>query len=394
VIPERIRVLVFHENATATGLGRVAVGFASAARQAELSLPAVDVTFVTYRRKDRQTAFAATAVAAGIPVIEIPERGRWDLKIVPKLRRIVREFAPDILETHNVKSHFLVRATGLHREYPWIAWNHGYTSKDHFDRAYNQIDRWSLRGAYRLMTVCGPFATAIQHLGIPREKITVLHNFVDAYVRPTNDEVVRVRREMGVGDELVIVTVGRMSIEKGHANLLSAIALLKDRRELPKHRFVLVGDGPEEGNLRRQAAQLGIEDRLVWAGFQENVAPFYAMATIYALPSISEGSPNVILEAAEAGLPITATRAGGVPEILENDVTGLLVPKEYPPAFADAIQKLLLSEDLRARLASAARRQLETAHTIEAYRRDLTQFYLDTLRMRQGQSCVAAKLRA
>jgi glycosyltransferase involved in cell wall biosynthesis len=177
-----------------------------------------------------------------------------------------------------------------------------------------------------------------------------------------------------------------MSVEKGHANLLSAIALLKDRRELPKHRFVLVGDGPEEENLRRQAAQLGIEDRLVWAGFQKDVAPYYAMAAIYALPSMSEGSPNVILEAMAAGLPIAATRAGGVPEILENDVTGLLVPKEDPRTLADAIQKLLLSEDLRARLASAARRRVETAHTLEAYRRDLTQFYVETLKMRNGRS--------
>jgi glycosyltransferase involved in cell wall biosynthesis len=174
-------------------------------------------------------------------------------------------------------------------------------------------------------------------------------------------------------------------VEKGHANLLKAIALLKDKAELPKHRFVLVGDGPEEGSLRRQAADLGIADRLVWVGFQKNVAPYYAMANIYALPSLSEGSPNVILEAMVAALSVAATRAGGVPEILEDHVTGLLVPKEDPPALADAIQKLLLSEDLRTRLASAARRQAETAHTLAAYRRDLTQFYVETLGMRKGQ---------
>lgn len=387
MIPERIRVLVFHENATATGLGRVALGFAKAARQPEPGLPIVDVTFATYRRNDRQTGFAAAAIAAGIPVIEIPERGRWDLNVVSRLRRAVREFKPDLLETHNIKSHFLVRATGLHREFPWIAWNHGYTSKDRLDRAYKQVDRWSLHGAYRLMTVCGPFADAMQELGIPPNKVTVLHNFVDACVRPTNHEVLRVRQELGLADdELVLVTIGRMSLEKGHANLLSAIALLKGRPGLPTHRFVLVGDGPDEANLRRQAAQLGIEDRIVWAGFQKNVAPYYAMATIYALPSRSEGSPNVILEAMAAGLPIAATRAGGVPEILENDATGLIVPKEDPRALADAIQKLLLSEDLRVRLASAAQRQAETAHTLVAYRRDLTQFYVETLKMRQGQT--------
>ncbi len=383
--PERIRVLVFHENATATGLGRVALGFAIAARQPDPGLPIVDVTFVTYRRNNQQTGFAAAALAAGIPVIEIPERGRWDLKVVPHIKRMVRDLKPDLLETHNIKSHFLVRATGLQREFPWVAWNHGYTSKDRLDRAYNQIDRWSLHGASRLMTVCGPFATAMQELGIPREKITVLHNFVEAHVRPADDEVLRARQQLGLGDELIVITIGRMSLEKGHTNLLNAIALLKDTPEFPRHRFVLVGDGPEEANLRRLAAHLGIEDRLVWAGFQKDVAPYYAMATMYALPSRSEGSPNVILEAMAAGLPIASTRAGGVPEILEDDVTGLLVPTEEPRALANAIQELLLSEELRARLAAAARRQVENAHTLAAYRRALTQFYVETLRMRDGQ---------
>jgi len=384
VTPERIRALVFHENATATGVGGVALGFAVAARQPEPDLPIVDVTFATYRRNDQQTGFAASALAAGIPVIEIPESGRWDLKAVSHVKRIVRDFKPDILETHNIKSHLLVRATGLYREFPWIAWNHGYTAKNRLDRAYNRLDRWSLPGAYRLITVCGPFAAAIERLGIPRNKITVLHNWVNAHVRPADDEVFRVRQQLGLADQLVVLTVGRMSVEKGHANLLNAIALLKSRSELPKHRFVLVGDGPEEANLRRQAAQLGIEDRLVWAGFQKNIAPYYALATIYGLPSISEGSPNVILEAMAAGLPIAATRAGGVPEILENDVTGLVVPTQNPQALSDAIQQLLLSPELRARLASAARRQVDTAHTLQAYRRKLTEFYVETLRMRNG----------
>jgi glycosyltransferase involved in cell wall biosynthesis len=385
VIPERIRLLVFNENATATGMGRVALGFADAARHQEPDLPAVDVTFVMYRRNKQQTAFAASALAAGIPVIEIPERGRWDLKVLPEIRRIVREFKPDILETHNIKSHFLVRANRLQREFPWVAWNHGYTNKDRLDRAYNQMDRWSLHGAFRLMTMCQPFAAAMQQLGVPKEKITILHNFADTYVRPSAEEIARARQQVGVGEELVILSVGRMSLEKGHANLLNAIAAMKPTPDLPKHRFVLVGDGPEEDSLRRQAATLGIEGRISWAGFQKNVAPYYAIATIYALPSISEGSPNVILEAMSVGLPIAATRAGGVPEILEHEKTGLLVPTQDPQALAEALRKLLLSGHLRARLGSAAQQQVESAHTLHAYKRALTKFYIETLQMRAGK---------
>ncbi len=385
MIPERIRVLAFHENATALGLGRVALGFADQARHAEPDLPAIDVTFVTYRRNNHQTGLAAAALAAGIPVIEIPERGRWDLSVLREVRRIVREFKPDILETHNMKSHFLVRANGLHRQFPWVAWNHGYTSRSNLDRAYKQFDRWSLHGAFRLITVCRPFAAAMQKLGIPRDKITVLHNFVDPYRRPSPEDVLHLKQQLGLSDELVIVTIGRMSLEKGHTDLLTAIALMKDLPGLPRHRFVLIGDGPEEENLRRQAASLGIEDRILWTGFQKNVEPYYAMATIFALPSHSEGSPNVILEAMSAGLPIASTRAGGVPEILEDDVTGLMVPVGDPQALAEAVRRLLLSEDLRARLAAAAQHQVETAHTLQAYKRQLTGFYVETLEMRKGR---------
>ena len=386
VNPNRIRVLSFIESVTVTGPSRVLIDFAEQARHPEPGLPAVDVTLATYQRGGGDSNLAKAARAAGVPVIDIPERNRWDASVIAGVRRIVSEVKPDILESRNVKSHFLIRLTGLHRQVPWVAWNHGYTSKDRLDRAYTQLDRWSLHGAFRVMTVCQSFAAAIEKLGIARDRITVLHNFAKPYAPPDAEQVTRLKQQLGLGDELIVLTVGRMSREKGHTDLLSAIASLKDMPGLPRHRFVLVGDGPEEANLRSQAASLGIDDRIVWTGFQGKVAPYYAIANIFALPSHSEGSPNVVLEAMSAGLPMAATRAGGVPEILDDDVTGLLVPIRNPQALAEALRKLLLSEDLRTRLASAARRQVESAHTLQAYRRDLTEFYLETLRMREGKT--------
>lgn len=389
--PERIRVLSFNESATALGMGRVALGFALQARNPEPGLPAVEVTLVTYRRGNSPSGLAVAAAAAGVPLIEIPEKKRWDLKVLRDIRAIVTEFKPDILETHNVKSHFLVRANGLHRQFLWVAWNHGYTSRDYLDRAYTQLDRWSLPGAFRVMTVCQPLAGRMQRFGVSRNKIAVLHNYATPYPAPDPAEVARLKQQLGLSDELVVLSIARMSREKGHRDLLTAIALLKNVPGLPPYRFVLVGDGPEEERLRQQAQSLGIEDRIIMPGFQTDVAPYYAIGNIFALPSHSEGSPNVVLEAMFAGLPIASTDAGGVPEILENEVTGLVVPRMNPQALADAIQRLLLSQDLRVRLASVARRQVETAHTIRDYRRDLTQFYLETLRLRNGQSSLREK---
>jgi glycosyltransferase involved in cell wall biosynthesis len=379
VIPERIRVLTLIESATVTGPSRVLLEFAKEAEHAEPDLPAVDVTLLTFRRGSEESALAKAAESAGVPVIVIPERKRWDLDVIPKLRRAVTEFHPDILESRNVKSHFLIRATGMHKRFPWIAWNHGYTSKDRVDRAYNQLDRWSLHGAFRLMTVCAPFAAALQKQGIRKDKISILHNFAKPYEAPSPEEVLALKRDLKLGDEKVILTVGRMSSEKGHANLLDAVAMLRNALDLPGYRLLLVGDGPEQENLRRQAANLGLSEKLIMTGFQKNVAPYYAIATIFVLPSLSEGSPNVVLEAMTAGLPIAATRVGGVPEILENETTGLLVPPANPEAMASVIRSLLVRKELRDRLGTEARRKAESAYMFRDYKRALTRFYVDTL---------------
>jgi glycosyltransferase involved in cell wall biosynthesis len=383
VIPERIRVLTLIESNTVTGPSRVLLDFASQEGSAEPGLPAVDVTVLTFRRGAGESALAAAAERAGVPVIVIPERKRWDWRVIPQMRRAVSEFRPDILESRNVKSHLFIRATGLHKQFPWVAWNHGYTSKGRLDRAYNHIDRWSLGGAFRVMTVCQPFAAAIRRLGVPKEKISILHNFVKPYVAPSTEEVQRLRESLKLHDERVLLTVGRMSLEKGHTYLVDALGLLQRSPELPKTRLLLVGDGPEQENLRRQAERLDVADNITMTGFERNVAPYYALADIFVLPSLSEGSPNVVLEAMSAGLPIAATTVGGVPEILENDKTGLLMPPASPDAMAAALRTLLMDEDLRHRLGSEARREVESSYTYQNYKRSLTKFYVETLEMSQ-----------
>jgi glycosyltransferase involved in cell wall biosynthesis len=312
-------------------------------------------------------------------VTTISERHRWDTQAIPQLRRIIAEYRPDILESRNIKSHFLVRALGLHRHYPWVAWNHGYTERDWLDRVYSQLDRWSLQAAFRVVTVCRPFAETLERRGIDRRKITILHNFVKPFVPALTEDVERLRRSLGVQNQAVILAVGRLSSEKGHAILLQAAARLEKMNEAPDFRVVVVGDGPEKENLLRLMARLGIGQRIVMEGFQPDVRLYYCLSTLLALPSYSEGSPNVLLEAMAAGLPIAATDAGGVPEILEDGVTGLLVQPGDPQAMAEAILRILQDNDLALKLGAAARSRVEATYTPQAYRRSLTKLYLATL---------------
>jgi glycosyltransferase involved in cell wall biosynthesis len=375
-----IRVLTLIENATVTGPARNVIDYGAMMAHGEGDLPAVEVTIVTYQRGPEPSALAVAAKAAGLSVATVAERRRWDTSVLSQLRQTIAAVNPDILETRNVKSHFMVRLLKLQRQYPWVAWNHGYTETSRLDRMYTRLDRWSLTGAYRVVTVCQPFADKIVSFGVPRERITILHNAVKPFVAPSAEEVQRVRRELGISEEAVILLVGRLSHEKGHADLIRVAAALAAMPGAPRFRVVIVGDGPERENLIKLATQLGVTDRVTLAGFQRNTAPYYGMATVVAVPSHSEGSPNVVLEAMAAALPIVANRVGGVPEILEEGVTGLMVEPRNPGAMTKALLRLLSDADLRSRLGAAAKAQAASAHTPEAYRRALVGFYQETLR--------------
>ena len=230
-----------------------------------------------------------------------------------------------------------------------------------------------------MVTVCVPFAQALEDRGVDRRKITILHNFVQPFVSAPPVEVEHLQRSLDLHNKAVILTIGRLSSEKGHANLIQAAAQMDKVNDIPDFRVVVVGDGPERENLDRLIAHLGIGQRIVMAGFHNDVKPYYSLSTLFALPSHSEGSPNVILEAMAAGLPIAATAAGGVPEILENGVTGLIVPLGDGQAMAEAIVRILRDKDLALRLGAAARTCAELKYTPQAYRRSLTELYLATL---------------
>ena len=373
--PSPIRVLTLIENASVTGPARNVIEFG------KVAMPDVEVTIVTYQRGPEESALASAAREAGLPIALVAERRRWDTRVLQQLRQTIAAINPDILETRNVKSHFLVRLLGLQKKYPWVAWNHGYTETSSLDRMYTLLDRWSLGGAYRVVTVCQPFADRIAEFGVTRDHIRILHNSVKPFVTPMPDEVTAVRQQLGIRDEeAVILSVGRLSHEKGHADLIRTAAALVAMPGTQDFRVVIVGDGPERQSLANLAARLGVEKQVVFAGFQRDTRPYYGMATIVAVPSHSEGSPNVVLEAMAAGLPIAANRVGGIPEILEECVTGLLVEPRNPDAMAKALFRLLSDDELRGRLGAAAKAQATSAHTPEAYRQALVDFYRETLR--------------
>jgi glycosyltransferase involved in cell wall biosynthesis len=243
---------------------------------------------------------------------------------------------------------------------------------------YNQLDRWSLRSARRVITVCEPFRQQLVHIGVAREKIQVVHNSVAFPLRkPDAQSLLDLRSKYGLGkDDRVFLTVGRLSREKGHADLLHALHRL--RTEVPQLRWklLLAGSGPELPRLQSKAETLGLSNRLVFAGYQADVLPLYFLADFFVLPSHSEGSPHVLLEAMSAGVPILATAVGGVPELINSSMASLVRPRD-PAALASALLSLLDAPQLMRERTVAARRKAELDFSHEAYWKQMLGIYRD-----------------
>ena len=155
----------------------------------------------------------------------------------------------------------------------------------------------------------------------------------------------------------LILNVGRMVWDKAQEVLLEAFALLGD--EFPEWRLAVVGDGRLENELHKRAAGLGIYDRIDWHGIVPDPYVFYRNATIFALPSRVEGTPNALLEAMSCGLPvIVSDGAPGPLELVQDGKTGLVVPVNDAPALAAALSRLAKDNGLRNRLGAAARERV------------------------------------
>lgn len=370
--PERrVRVLAFMEAYSVTGPAKNMIEFARRAA-AYPANEGAEICFVTFVRgaTGTENTFVREVKKCGLEVRIVSERAAFDVTVLGKIRKIIRDFNPDIIQTHNVKSHFLIWLTREFRRYPWIAFQHGYTWTNLKMRAYNQLDRISLPAARKVVTVCKPFAEALEKIGVSSDRIFIRHNSVRPFRASSAEVVANLRKELNISDgSNVLVAVGRLSKEKGHADLLRAIGLLPQQASGPRNVLVVVGDGPERGNLQQLAANLEITDKVIFAGQQADVAPYYSLAEMVVLPSHTEGSPNVLLEAMSAGKAIVSTSVGGVPEITGNGQTALLVEPRSPERFAEAVGRLLRDGNLRKKLADSAQeeaRQYDSSHYCES----------------------------
>jgi glycosyltransferase involved in cell wall biosynthesis len=372
-----VRLLAFLEATSLTGPAKNLLEFARIARDQRFD-PPIEVLIATFRRSGDSDVLLNAAERLGIPTYPIAERGRFDRSVLGSMQSLARELAPDIIQTHAVKSHFLIRRAGLDRTWAWVAFHHGYTWPNLRARVYNQLDRWSLPAARRIVTVSKAFRDELVRHRVAPERIAIVHNAIDpGWGEGAQVSAAALRAKLGIAiGAKVILSVGRLSREKDHATLLDALDQIRVAGQIVPH-LVIVGDGPERSRIERRIQELKLAAHISMTGQQPSAEPYYGLADVAVLSSRSEGSPNALLEAMAAGVPLVATTVGGIPEMVTSGDSALLVHPADSRELAQALTAALTDRELTDRLTGRARQLVETRFSPGARAQFLCALYRD-----------------
>lgn len=308
-----------------------------------------------------------------IRVIEIPELCRLphpvkDLRALWKLYRLIRSERFDIVHTHSTKAGLLGRLAAHLAGVPVILFTaHGWA----FSEGRRRPWRWFLAQVERLPAwlstkiICVSEydrQLALRYRVVSPEKLTVIPNGLEPEPFRTPTEKRALRAQLGASDVVGIVTmVGRLAPPKDFETLITAWEGL----HAPGWQLWIVGEGPQRSRLEELVRTKGLREQIVFLGERHDVPKILKASDIFVLTSRWEGMPLTIIEAMLAGLPVVATRVGGAPELIEENVTGILVPPKDPITLRRALSRLLSDGELRNRLGTMGQRRALERFTVE-----------------------------
>jgi glycosyltransferase involved in cell wall biosynthesis len=376
-VRRKIRVLQVIDTLAGGGAERVVVELVRRLDRTRFNL-AVCVT--------RMPSMSASELAdLAVPVHVLARTTRFDG--FNRLRTIIRDFSPHVLHTHKEGSNTFARVCGLLERVPVIvAHEHGLPVPSKLQRAADCM--LSRLGSHVIACSDGVGTKIIERKWIPPARVHVIRNGVDTDAFAHGAEGATVPRLYGRHDGPLIGAISRLDVDKDIGTLLRAVPLTL--RSLPSARFVIAGDGPLRFALERQASQLDIQRQVTFLGYQSDVKALLQQIDVFVLSSLREGLPLAVLEAMSMGKPVVATAVGGVPEVVTQGVTGLLVPPNAPDVLASALIKLLGDPVAARAMGHRARIETERHHSISHMVRAIEQLYLELLAGSRMQHLVHA----
>ncbi|MEO5330015.1 MAG: glycosyltransferase [Magnetococcus sp. THC-1_WYH] len=331
-----------------------------------------------------EARISAAAARYQVPLTCLP-MGRKNGRGLLAIRSWLATHPVDVIITHSSTDSWLVglACQTLLQSPPIVRLRHLSTPV-----ATNLATRWLYTRASRHIVTTGEAIRErlIQVNGFPPQQITSIPTGIDlGRFTPGDRRSARTQVQLPDDDAPIIGIVATLRSWKGHSYLLEAVRELHDDPSLQAPRLVVVGDGPQEENLVRLAQELGLADRVHFAGYQTDPAPWLQAMDLFALPSYGhEGVPQALMQAMSCGVPVVSTPVGAIPEIITDQENGLLVPPKDHLALAGALKKVLQDRGLRETLGQRALVNARERFGIDHMAREMERLLTRVVRMGKG----------
>ncbi len=337
--------------------------------------PPQDPGFESIRRR---------GAALDADVISVPDSGPLDWRVLQRLVRLCREQRVAIWHGHDYKSNLL----GLLVRTVWpmqlVTTLHGWTNLTGRTSYYVKIDKWCLKYYRASICVSDDLVEECRRLGIREERRYLVHNAIDTDDYSRTRSIAEAKRELGINERAILVgAVGRLSPEKGFDLLIRAIAKLR-QAGMPVE-LAIAGDGNARPELERLIAQLAGGSYVRLLGHVADPRRLYEAMDVYALSSLREGLPNVLLEAMALEVPVVATRVAGVPKMIADGEDGLLVEAGSLESLANALTQVANDANLRRNVAAAGRQTVEKRFSFRRRMERIVEIYDEVLGIQRAQ---------
>jgi glycosyltransferase involved in cell wall biosynthesis len=325
----------------------------------------------------------ARAREAGLDVVPMNLDSELNPIVISRLVRLVLSRSVDVVHAHRAHAHSLGLITAALTGRPFVI------SRRVAHRPKQNLGsriKYTSRAVTRIVAVSSAVKDVLVDYGVDPARVEVVYDGTDPFRYRAGLDRARVRRELGVPDGAPLV--GKVANFypgwKGHDTFLAAAQVVL--RTLPEARFVLVGKSTDSETMRSWVAAAGLSERVILAGYRTDVPDVLAALDVLAnCPRAREGLSVAILEALAAGRPVVATRVGGIPEIVRDGETGLLVPPDDPEALAGAIVRMLSDPALASRLGSNGARLVREHFTLDSMVEGNERVYREVLLERRGR---------
>ncbi len=313
----------------------------------------------------------------GLELVPLAPRSEMDLRAAWQLVRAMRRLRPAIVHAHDPHAVALAALAlsmgGFDPRPPLVA-----SRRVDFHLRDNAFSRWKYRQVDRFICASHLVARLLVQDGIDPARVVTVHEGIDL-AKVDAASPANLHQDLWLPHQAPIVgNVAALVPHKGQRHLVDAAARVVQK--VPDARFVICGEGELRGALAHQIRQRHLERHVLLAGFRQDVLSVHKAFDLFVMSSVTEGLGTSILDAMACGKAVVATAAGGIPEVVVDDVTGLLVPPRDDVAMAEAIVRLLREPNRRARLGAAGRRRVEEAFSADRMVRETLAVYEDLLR--------------